>query len=43
MEFRVVGPGDAQALAEVFSDVDETFLRRHAFTESESMPCVSRA
>jgi len=37
LEFRVVGPGDAQALAEVFSDIDETFFRPHPFTESEAM------
>ena len=32
LEFRVVGPGDAEALAEVFSDVDEQFFRPHPFT-----------
>jgi len=37
LEFRVVGPGDAQALADVFSDIAETFFRPHPFTESEAL------
>jgi RimJ/RimL family protein N-acetyltransferase len=37
LEFRVVGPRDAQALAEIFADVDETFFRPHPFTSSEAL------
>jgi RimJ/RimL family protein N-acetyltransferase len=37
LEFRVVGPRDAQALAEVFSDIDETFFCPHPFTSSEAL------
>ena len=36
MEFRVLGPGDAAALAELFSDIDEAFFRPHPFTEQEA-------
>ena len=36
VEFRVVGPGDEAALAEVFSDIDETFFRPHPFTRDEA-------
>lgn len=36
LEFRVVGPRDAQTLAEIFMDIDETFFRPHPFTESEA-------
>jgi ribosomal protein S18 acetylase RimI-like enzyme len=36
VEFRVVSPGDAPALAELFSDIDETFFRPHQFTEQQA-------
>jgi GNAT superfamily N-acetyltransferase len=37
VEFRVVGPGDVRALADIFSDIDETFFRPHPFTEGEAL------
>lgn len=43
MEFRVVGPGDASALTELFSDIDETFFRPHPFTEQEALRIAGRA
>lgn len=33
---RVVDPGDVQASADVFSDIDEPFVRPHPLTESEA-------
>jgi GNAT superfamily N-acetyltransferase len=36
LEFRVVGPYDAQALAEVFSDIDDAFFRPHPFTHGQA-------
>ncbi len=36
MEVRVVGPGDEEALGEMFSHIDETFFRPHAFTRDEA-------
>jgi ribosomal protein S18 acetylase RimI-like enzyme len=36
LEFRVVGSGDEAALADVFSDIDETFFRPHPFTSDEA-------
>lgn len=35
-EFRVVGPGDEAALADAFSEIDETFFRPHPFTRNEA-------
>ena len=37
LDFRVVGPRDARALAEVFTDIDESFFRPHPFTPSEAV------
>lgn len=36
IEFRIVGPGDQSALAEVFSDLGGAFFRPHAFTPEEA-------
>jgi ribosomal protein S18 acetylase RimI-like enzyme len=36
VEFRVVGAGDEAALADAFSDIDETFFRPHPFTCDEA-------
>ena len=41
MEFREVGPRDAQALAEIFTDIDETFFRPHHFTHDEARQIAS--
>lgn len=41
-EFRVVGPGDAEALADVFSEIDTTFFRPHPFTRREAWRIASR-
>lgn len=35
MEFRVVGPGDQELLADLMSDIDRTFFRPHPFTADE--------
>lgn len=43
MDFRVVGPGDAQALAELFSDIDETFFRPHPFTKRRARDIANHA
>ena len=43
MEFRLVEPGDVQALAEVFSDIDETFFRQHPFTRDEAERIANQA
>ena len=37
----MVGPRDAQALTEVFSDIDETFFRPHPFTRDEARRIAS--
>ena len=34
--FRVVGPDDADALADLFDDIDSTFFRPHPFTADEA-------
>ena len=36
MEFRVVGPADEPLLAELFTDIDETFFRPHPFTPEQA-------
>jgi ribosomal-protein-alanine N-acetyltransferase len=36
VEFRVVSPDDAEALADLFANVDETFFRPHPFTADEA-------
>jgi ribosomal protein S18 acetylase RimI-like enzyme len=36
LRFRVVGPGDQGLLADIFSDIDETFFRPHPFTLEEA-------
>jgi ribosomal protein S18 acetylase RimI-like enzyme len=43
VEFRVVGPGDEAALAEAFSDLDETFFRPHPFTRDEAERIANQA
>lgn len=44
VEFRVVGPGDDEAaLAEAFSDIDETFFRPHPFTRDEARRIANEA
>jgi GNAT superfamily N-acetyltransferase len=43
VEFRVVTPGDAQVLADVFSDIDQTFFRPHPFTDDEASLIASHA
>jgi ribosomal protein S18 acetylase RimI-like enzyme len=35
-EFRMASPGEAEALAELFEDIDETFFRPHPFTADEA-------
>ena len=35
-EFRIIGPGDQDLLAEVFSGLGEPFFRPHAFTPEEA-------
>jgi sugar O-acyltransferase (sialic acid O-acetyltransferase NeuD family) len=42
-DFRVVGPGDAPALAELFSDIDETFFRPHPFTKKRARDIANHA
>ena len=37
MEFRLVGPRDARLLAELFSDIDQTYFRPHPFTADEAL------
>jgi ribosomal protein S18 acetylase RimI-like enzyme len=36
MRFRVVGPGDQDALADLFAEIDETFFRPHPFTPEQA-------
>jgi ribosomal protein S18 acetylase RimI-like enzyme len=36
VEFRVVGPGDARLLADLFAEIDETFFRPHPFTPEQA-------
>lgn len=35
-EFRIAGPGDEEALTELFEDIDETFFRPHPLTSEEA-------
>ena len=37
MEFRLVGPRGARALADVCSDIDEMFFRPHPVTGSDAL------
>ena len=41
--FRVVGPTDAEALADVFAELDSTFFRPHAFTPLHARWIAERA
>ncbi len=43
MEFRVVGPDDVRLLAEIFSDIDQTFFRPHPFTDDEARLIANHA
>jgi RimJ/RimL family protein N-acetyltransferase len=43
VEFRVVGPGDAAVLAEVFLHLDDTFFRPHAFTSAAARRIARRS
>lgn len=43
MEFRVVGPADAELLAEVFAEIDQTFFRPHPFTSRQAQRIASRS
>ncbi len=36
-EFRIVGPSDAAILADIFTEVDDTFMRHHPFTAEAAM------
>jgi ribosomal protein S18 acetylase RimI-like enzyme len=36
VEFRSVGPLEAEALADLFQDIDDTFFRPHPFTAEEA-------
>ncbi len=42
MEFRLVGPHDVEALADVFGDIDATFFRPHPFTRAEARAIADR-
>jgi ribosomal protein S18 acetylase RimI-like enzyme len=42
LEFRVVGPGDAALLADVFAEIDQTFFRPHPFTAAEALRIATR-
>jgi ribosomal protein S18 acetylase RimI-like enzyme len=42
VEFRSVSPPDADVLAELFSDIDDTFFRPHAFTAREAHRIANR-
>ena len=43
VEFRVVGPDDEEALAELFADIDDTFFQPHPFTADEARRIASHA
>jgi ribosomal protein S18 acetylase RimI-like enzyme len=43
LEFRVVGPQDEAALAEAFSEIDETFFRPHPFSRDEARRIANEA
>jgi ribosomal protein S18 acetylase RimI-like enzyme len=43
VEFRVVGLADAAILAEIFTDIDETFFRPHPFTRDEAGRIANQA
>lgn len=36
MQFRLLEPGDAEALAELFAEIDSTYFRPHAFSAEEA-------
>jgi ribosomal protein S18 acetylase RimI-like enzyme len=42
LEFRLVGPDDAEALADLFGDIDATYFRPHPFTPEEARRIASR-
>ena len=42
MEFRVIGPADEAILADIFSDIDETYFRPHPFTVDEAKNVADR-
>ena len=42
VEFRVVGPGDEAALADMFAQVDTTFFRPHRFTRGKAVDIAHR-
>ncbi len=41
-EFRVVGPPDVDLLADIFSEIDQTFFRPHPFTPEEARSIALR-
>lgn len=41
-EFKVVGPDDSQALADLFSEIDTTFFRPHPFTAGQARRIAAR-
>jgi ribosomal protein S18 acetylase RimI-like enzyme len=43
MEFRVVGPEDEGMLADLFTEIDETFFRPHPFTRDEAARIAGQA
>jgi ribosomal protein S18 acetylase RimI-like enzyme len=43
LEFRVVGPGDAALLADVFAEINQTFFRPHPFTPAEAQRIATRS
>ena len=42
LAFQVIGPGDAEALADIFSEIDDSFFRPHPFTRREAGRIANR-
>jgi ribosomal protein S18 acetylase RimI-like enzyme len=42
VQFRVLGPGDTEALSELFSEIDSTYFRPHPFSSDEAGQIATR-